>query len=180
MLRASGTGQQRLDLLQPRDFGINGGDYILSIHGGSPRVHHNVPFAASSGFAARKELTRNEWTSISLLRMWNMPGNQAARSLSLQSFQFIERAWPVFPQQARKTSVRQKLAAGLTDGAVVGFVVGIADALNRRATSWARQTKATMHCHFFPKRGHFLREARDRFSVEPIHPQLKCLARCDE
>src|ERR1700721_3143621 len=54
-----------------------------------------------------------------------------------QRFQFIERSRPVGSEKPRQATVSQHFAAGLTTGAVVGLVIGIAKALDLLATARA-------------------------------------------
>src|SRR6266702_3090059 len=60
-------------------------------------------------------------------------------SFPLEGFELVEGAGPVGPQQARQAAVGQNLAAGLALGAVVGFVVGVANALDLLAAAGAGQ-----------------------------------------
>ena len=57
---------------------------------------------------------------------------------------------------ARSASSR---AAGLAARAVVGLVLGVDDALHRRAADGARLAEAAVHRHLRPERGDLLREA---------------------
>src|SRR5437762_812981 len=43
---------------------------------------------------------------------------------------------PIFLKQSRQRSIRQDFAFGLASGAVVGFVFGVADALDLDAADW--------------------------------------------
>jgi hypothetical protein len=49
---------------------------------------------------------------------------------ALEGFEFIECAGPVGFQEAGEASICQDFSAGLAFRAVVGFVVGVADALD--------------------------------------------------
>ena len=56
-------------------------------------------------------------------------------------------------------------------GAVVGFVVGVADALDFFSAPWAGLTIAAVDGHFLSKRGNFFGEGGLRFSAEAIDPE---------
>ena len=49
---------------------------------------------------------------------------------ALERFEFFQGARPVGSKQAREAAVGEYLASGLARGTVVGFVVGVADALD--------------------------------------------------
>src|ERR1039457_7053977 len=51
-------------------------------------------------------------------------------SAAFQSFQLIKSTRPVRAEKAREAAVGKHLAAGLASGAVIGFIVGIANALH--------------------------------------------------
>ena len=141
-------------------------------------------YGAKHGNEFNSSAYEHEASDLGLARE-NNPANAAhpdiaATSFPFQRFQFVQGARPVFSQQTRQASVRKELSTCLTVRTVVGLVVGIADALYGLPTPWARQSKATVDSHLFSKRRHFLWEVRDRFSLEPIHPDLKRLACCCE
>src|ERR1035438_8876321 len=76
---------------------------------------------------------------------------------ALQGFQFLQRARPVLAEQTREAAVRQHLPPFLAARTIVGFVAGIADALDFLAAARARLAVAPMHGHPFAERGHLLR-----------------------
>src|ERR1700733_11476215 len=76
----------------------------------------------------------------------------SAASPPLERLQFIQCSRPVGSQQPRQCPIGKHLAPGLALSAVVGLVVGIADALHRLTASRARQSIAAMHRHILAKR----------------------------
>jgi hypothetical protein len=82
-----------------------------------------------------------------------------APSATFQRFKFVEGAWPVGSEEAREAAVCEDLAAGLTLSAIVGLVVGVADALDFVATGWARLAVASMNRHAFTECGDLFRKA---------------------
>ena len=67
---------------------------------------------------------------------------------------------PVAVEQARQRAIGEQLAAGLAGRAVVGLVLGVADALHRRAADRARLAVLAVHRHLRAERGHLLGERR--------------------
>src|SRR5262249_15029552 len=74
-------------------------------------------------------------------------------------------------------AVGEQLAAGLARRAIVGFVLGIDDALDRRSAVRAGLAEAAVHGHALPERGDLLRERRARLGREPGRPRLEGLLR---
>ena len=64
--------------------------------------------------------------------------------------------------------------------AIVGFVVGIADALDFFSAPWAGLSVAAVNRHFFPKRGDFFGEGDLGFGAETIDPESESVARGGE
>ena len=87
---------------------------------------------------------------------------------------------PVGFEEPGETAVGQDFAAGLAGGAVVGFVVGIADALDRGAADGARLLEAAVDGHFGAEGGYFFGKAGFGFGVEAVDPELHDLARGGE
>src|SRR5215469_4145554 len=79
-------------------------------------------------------------------------------------------------QQAGEAAVGEDFASGLAAGAVVGFVVGVANAENLIAATRAGLTVAAMHSHSFAKGSDLFREGGGGFSAETIEPELQGLA----
>ena len=71
---------------------------------------------------------------------------QALRGKVL-AVQFIDRTRPVVLEQPGQRAIRQDAVLGLTARAIVGLILGIADALHRRATDQAWLPKAPVHGH---------------------------------
>lgn len=80
-------------------------------------------------------------------------------------------------QQTRKSAVGEDFSARLTGGTVVGFVVGVADALNFFAASRTRLAKAAVDSHFRPEGCHFFRKVCLCLAAQTIDPELQSLAR---
>jgi hypothetical protein len=64
--------------------------------------------------------------------------------------------------------------------AVVGFIVGVADALNFVAAAWAGLAIASVNGHVWSKRGHFFWEICGGFGAEFFDPERKRVARSGE
>ena len=73
-------------------------------------------------------------------------------------------------QQTRKAAVGEDFATGLASGAIVGFVVGISDSLNRAAAARTGLAEAAVNRHLRTERSHALREFRLCFSNKSISP----------
>ena len=95
---------------------------------------------------------------------------EAHRSTALERLELIESAGPVGAKQAGEAAVGEELAAGLARGAVVGFVVGVADALDGRATTRAGLAEAGVYRHLRAKGCDVLREFFPGFGGEPVDP----------
>ena len=84
----------------------------------------------------------------SRLKPLRLFGRSLTRSRSVvapaQGLEFFQSARPVLLEQARKRAVRQELAARLADGAVIGLVIGVADALHLGAAARARLAVAAL------------------------------------
>src|ERR1700722_15723537 len=89
-----------------------------------------------------------------------------------QRFQFIERSRPVGSEKPRQATVSQHFAAGLTTGAVVGLVIGIANALDLLATARAGLVEASVHSHLRPESRHSFWEFFLGFGLHAVNPEL--------
>src|SRR5258706_9916675 len=69
-----------------------------------------------------------------------------------QLLQLVQTPWPVVFEQTRQGTIRQQLAAGLAFRAVISFVVGVDDALHRRAAHWTGFAVFAVHRHLVAKR----------------------------
>ncbi len=56
-------------------------------------------------------------------------------------------------------------------GAVVGFVIGIANALDLLAAPWTRLVEAAVHGHLGTKSGDFFREALFGLGAQALNPE---------
>jgi hypothetical protein len=92
-------------------------------------------------------------------------------SVALEGFEFVEGAGPVGAEEAGEATIGEDFAAGLAMGAVVGLVVGVADALDGLAATGAGLAKAAMDRHFRAEGGDFFREALLGFSAETVDPE---------
>src|SRR5262249_9796033 len=86
-------------------------------------------------------------------------------------FELLEAPRPVLLEEARQRAIRQEPPSGLAGGAVVGLVVGVDDALDRRAAVRARLPVATVDGHPLPEGGHLLGESIARLLAQPIGPR---------
>src|ERR1700733_3620678 len=98
-------------------------------------------------------------------------------SAPLQRLQFIQRPRPIGAKQPRQGPIREHPAARLALRAIIGFVVGIANALHRLAAARARQPIAPMHRHVFTKRGHLFGKGLTRLRAQPLDPDPQRLTR---
>src|ERR1700722_3827984 len=87
------------------------------------------------------------------------------RLFALQRFQLFERARPVVAEKTREAAIGEEFTAGLAFGAVVGFFVGVADALNFLAAARAGLAEFSVRSHFGAERGHFLRKILRSFGA---------------
>ena len=92
---------------------------------------------------------------------------------AFQGFKLFEGAGPIGPQQARKAAIGEDFAAGLAGGAVVGFVVGVANALDGAAATRAGLAEAAVDRHFGAKGGDVFGEFCPGFGREPCNPKLQ-------
>src|ERR1051326_351532 len=91
--------------------------------------------------------------------------------------QFFERTRPIFAQKATQSAVRQQLSTGLTVGAIVGFIGGIADALHLGAALRTRFSIAAVHRHLIMKSRDLFRKLAANFSPKLLRPLHKRGAR---
>ena len=92
-------------------------------------------------------------------------------------FQFFQGSRPVFAKEAAEAAVGEDFAAGLAAGAVVGFVVGVADALDFCAAAGAGLAVAAVDGHAFAEGGHFFGEFVFGFGAESGDPVFEGVAR---
>ena len=76
----------------------------------------------------------------------------------LEGFELVEGAGPVGAEEAGEAAVGEDFAAGLAGGAVVGFVVGVADALDGCGAAGAGEIEAAVHGHVGAEGGDFFGE----------------------
>ena len=91
----------------------------------------------------------------------------------LQVFEFFESARPVRSQEAGERAVRKNLSVCLTPGAIVRFVLGIANSQNLFAASGAWLAVAPVDGHACAKGGHFFGEAGPRFGLQAVDPECE-------
>lgn len=92
------------------------------------------------------------------------------RFRSQEQVEFVEGAGPVFAEEAGEGAVGEEFAGGLAGGAVVGFVAGVADALDFCAAAGAGKFVATVDGHAFAEGGDFFGEFTSGFGAEVIGP----------
>src|SRR5258708_8826654 len=71
-------------------------------------------------------------------------------------FQLFQRARPIVLEQLGQGTIREQLSTGLASRAVVGFVLGVHNPLNRRAANRAGLSEFAVHRHFLSKCGDML------------------------
>src|SRR6266550_7652058 len=82
------------------------------------------------GMTTRKAKRKRKGTQRENRRGKGKGRSKGEGSLSLfQCFELVESAGPVCAEESRQASVCEDFSAGLAVGAVVGLVVGVADAL---------------------------------------------------
>src|SRR6266516_4830678 len=82
----------------------------------------------------------------------------------------FERSGPIGLEQSRERSIGEHTAAGLACRAVVGFVVGVANALEGGSADWAGLLVAAMDRHPVFERAHLLWELRSRIRAQLLDP----------
>ena len=104
---------------------------------------------------------------------------RAAASAAAQPFYLLERARPVFAQQARQCAVGEEPPTCLAARAVVRLVVRVGNPRDRRPASRARFSVPSVDRYAFVKGGHFLGEAFAGFAPKTLGPfeqrPLSCL-----
>ncbi|SPE25976.1 hypothetical protein SBA2_270086 [Acidobacteriia bacterium SbA2] len=93
-----------------------------------------------------------------------------ASSVAAHTLELFERAGPVLLEQAGERAVRQQLAAGLAARAVVGLVVGVANAQHFGAAARARLAVPPVHGHGGAKCRHSFRETAAGFLSQSLGP----------
>src|SRR5262249_4570188 len=85
----------------------------------------------------------------------------------------VDRARVGVVQDARQRAIGEASAFGLADGAVVGLVVGVADALHRLAAHRTRLAVAAVHREARSERGDVARprEAAGELRAQPVEPR---------
>ncbi len=105
-----------------------------------------------------------------------MTTQKAQGSAFFQGFQFVEGAGPVGSEEPRQASVGKDFSVGLALRAVVGFVVGVADALDGLAAGEAWLFEAAVDGHVFAERGDFFGKCLAGFGVEAVDPEMEGVA----
>src|SRR5690606_9431177 len=101
-------------------------------------------------------------------------GRQAERSLArargtafLELFQGLR---PVAAKEAGERAIGEQAPAGLASSAVVGLVLSVGDALDRRAAHAARLSVAPMDVHLRAEGRHLLRKPLTRLLPQACEP----------
>ena len=97
-------------------------------------------------------------------------------SALFEGFEFFESAGPVGTQETGEAAVGKDLAVGLALGAVVGFVVRIADALDGRAAGGAGLIETPVDGHVGAEGGDFFGEGFGGFCFEAGYPEIERVA----
>ena len=90
--------------------------------------------------------------------------------------EFVKGARPVFAEETGEGAVGEEFASGLAGGAVVGFVAGVADALDFCAATRARLFIAAVDGHAFAERSDFFRKFAGGVGAEAIRPAREARA----
>ena len=93
-----------------------------------------------------------------------------------EEFEFGEGARPVGAEEAGEAAVGEEFPVGLAGGAVVGFVVGVTDALDGIATARAGKFVAAVDGHAFAEGGNFFRKFAGGFGAQASGPVGETLA----
>src|SRR6266545_3475913 len=99
------------------------------------------------------------------------------RASPLPLLQFFQALRPVAFEELREGTVGEELAAGLADGAVIRFILGVDDPLDRRAAVRAGLAVAAVHRHSLAEGGDLLRERLAGLHDEVRTPLLERFAR---
>jgi hypothetical protein len=99
---------------------------------------------------------------------------------TLEGFEFIEGAGPVGFQEAGQAAIGENFSSGLATGAIVGFVVGVANALDFLSAGWAGLSVAAVNGHFLSKRGDFFGEGGFGLRAQAFDPERESVARGGE
>src|SRR6266850_2868096 len=89
----------------------------------------------------------------------------------------LQRAWPVVFEKARKRSVGQDTSARLATRAIVAFVLGVDDPLDRGAAHRTRLPEASVDGHRVMKRRDLLRKRPLQLPSQLINPDDQRRAR---
>src|SRR5581483_3182645 len=100
----------------------------------------------------------------------------ARRSGTAARLELVERARPVLMEQARERAIGEQPSRGLAGRTVVGFVVSVADPLNRRAADRTGRAIATMNRHRGSKGRHVFGESVAGLGAQPRDPFAECVA----
>src|SRR5579864_4091330 len=96
---------------------------------------------------------------------------------ALEGLKFFERPRPVRPQKPGQTAIGKDFSAGLASGAVIRFVVRIANPKNFLSAPRTRLSVAAVNRHAFAKRGHLFGKGGFRLRAQPVDPEPQGLAR---
>ena len=90
---------------------------------------------------------------------------------ALEGFQFIQRAGPVGAEEAGEATIGENFAVRLAAGAVVGFVVGVADSLNFLAAPGAGLSVTAVRCHPLSECGDLFGEVGCCICAQTVNPE---------
>ncbi len=87
-----------------------------------------------------------------------------------EEIEFVEGAGPVFAEEAGEGAVGEEFSAGLARGAIVGFVGGVANALDRGVAARAGLFVPAVNGHAFAESGDFFGEFAAGLGAQAIGP----------
>lgn len=87
-----------------------------------------------------------------------------------EEIELVERAGPIFAEEAREGAIGEEFAAGLAGSAVIGLVGSVANALDFSAATRAGKLVAAVNSHAVSESGDFFGEFAGGFGAEEICP----------
>src|SRR5580765_2466766 len=121
--------------------------------------------------AGLKPGTYMRWTMWQRKRITNLKiGHYMLFRFGGEEFEFVEGAGPVFAEEAGEGAIGEEFAVGLARGAVVGFVGGVADALDFGVAARAGKFVAAVDSHAFAEGGNFFGKLAGGFGAEAVRP----------
>src|SRR5712692_7688968 len=129
----------------------------------------------SAGWPPRRMAAASGWRTTPPGALRSRSGCGAAGSFLLQLF---DRSRPVVLEKFREHPIREQLAAGLAARAVVCFVFGVDDPLDRGSANGTGTSELSVHGHLVPKCRDLLRKLFPGFLAKALRPVGEGLAGC--